>query len=316
MVTPRTAGRYPLDMLRDVAPRTLAELAGLPLENPLVRPTAWEVPTRVELADGKLTWAYLGNEEAWLASPTWPSPPSARPGPGMLQRFVELASDRATDEAIRRFAARWGVLTLCEHLLPHTHPPLRTDPRGSQFCERLPTVAGDAFTGSEPVELWRIYAAWASTVLAAAAGWHSNRAFSVAPTSPGLDDRGIIAFGEAARGDAAAARVDRAVNLWLQLGGVRPWSSISQDPAVRLGGVSLFGALAVELMLVVSRTEGIAFCSACGSPFLPARRPAANRRTYCEDCRKEGASRNDASRAWRARHPEYFKQRWPRRKER
>ncbi len=93
-----------------------------------------------------------------------------------------------------------------------------------------------------------------------------------------------------------------AVNDWLTFANARlvfDWNS-EQAPAIYLGH-GLFGNLAVQLMSAVSRTEGLALCSACGTPYLPPRQPRAGERHYCQECRKMGAPQRDASRQYRQR---------------
>jgi hypothetical protein len=45
-------------------------------------------------------------------------------------------------------------------------------------------------------------------------------------------------------------------------------------------GAGLFGALGLQLLLVVTRSEGFALCRGCSLPFTPTSR----HRTYCPDC--------------------------------
>jgi hypothetical protein len=88
------------------------------------------------------------------------------------------------------------------------------------------------------------------------------------------------------------------LNYWLQLGGVRPrheWSG--RRPQIQLGGHALMGALAVQMLFDCSRTDGLAVCAACGTPFLPGpRRPRRDRNTYCSDCGTKAAARDAAAR--------------------
>jgi DNA-directed RNA polymerase subunit RPC12/RpoP len=88
------------------------------------------------------------------------------------------------------------------------------------------------------------------------------------------------------------------LNYWLELAGVRPrldWRSAK--PAVQLGGYGLIGALAVQLLFDCSRTDGLAVCTSCGTPFLPGpRRPRRDRNIYCSDCGIKAASRDAATR--------------------
>jgi hypothetical protein len=65
------------------------------------------------------------------------------------------------------------------------------------------------------------------------------------------------------------------LNYWLRLSRGHPHLNWTSDrPAVQLGGDGLMGALAVQLLFHCSRTDGLAVCTSCGTPFLPgARRP-------------------------------------------
>jgi hypothetical protein len=89
-----------------------------------------------------------------------------------------------------------------------------------------------------------------------------------------------------------------AVNYWLRLGGVRPrFTWVPDRPLVHLDGDGLFGALAVQILFDCSRTDGLAVCSSCGTPFLPGpRRPRRDRNTYCSDCGVKAAARDAAAR--------------------
>jgi predicted RNA-binding Zn-ribbon protein involved in translation (DUF1610 family) len=92
-----------------------------------------------------------------------------------------------------------------------------------------------------------------------------------------------------------------AMDGWVLRGGVRPffeWGvQPGAKPSVRLGGYSLYGAIAVQLLFDVSRTDGLAVCTSCGTPYLtPTRRPRWDQHTYCPDCGKKAAARDAAAR--------------------
>ena len=72
-----------------------------------------------------------------------------------------------------------------------------------------------------------------------------------------------------------------------------------KNPSLNLGG-SLFGALVLQLMLVISSVDSLVLCSSCGTPYLPSRKPNPNRKQYCSRCGKKVANRN-AKRAERER---------------
>jgi hypothetical protein len=91
---------------------------------------------------------------------------------------------------------------------------------------------------------------------------------------------------------------------WLQLGRVEItpyWGE--EKPTIKFGNRRLFGALALQLSFVVSRSEGFELCSFCGEAYLPTRRPRPEQRHYCESCRDRGRPQADASRDnWRKKH--------------
>ncbi len=212
---------------------------------------------------------------------------STMPGPGMLDAFVHLTD--AQPERIRDYARRWGILGICKHGLPATHnppPPGGIGPSHQRtWCYPLGWV--DERCCWEPIEAWRLFAAQARGLLNIAAQLHDDQ--------PGrLEDWQNIYYQRAC--------VAVIVNEWLGWGNVRPvfeWP-IDRSPDVKLGGGALFRALAVQLMLSISRTDGLAICSACGIPYVPSRRPPQGRRNYCHECGIR-AARRDASREYRRR---------------
>jgi len=88
------------------------------------------------------------------------------------------------------------------------------------------------------------------------------------------------------------------LNYWLTVASVRPrlrWSG--RKPDIQLGGQGLFSALAVQLLFECARTDGLAVCTSCGTPFLPAaRRPRRDHNAYCSDCGLKAAQRDAAAR--------------------
>jgi hypothetical protein len=55
------------------------------------------------------------------------------------------------------------------------------------------------------------------------------------------------------------------------------------------GGSTLFATLTAQVLIAMS-SQGLAFCSRCGSPFLPVRAPVALGRTFCDDCGRPAAT--------------------------
>lgn len=102
------------------------------------------------------------------------------------------------------------------------------------------------------------------------------------------------------------------VNEWLRIGDVH--LGLFATPAgdltvqVRQAGdsqrsrLSLFGAIAMQMMLAVANTRGWAIYSDCGQMFdVGLRRPRADRRRYCGQCGKRAAWRYAQARRRAAR---------------
>ncbi len=70
----------------------------------------WRVASRIKLVDDRLEWRWSRETDQLV-----------EPGPGMLKGFVALRDANASD--VLSYARRWGVLELCKHDLPASHPP-------------------------------------------------------------------------------------------------------------------------------------------------------------------------------------------------
>jgi hypothetical protein len=80
------------------------------------------------------------------------------------------------------------------------------------------------------------------------------------------------------------------LNYWLWMAGVQPRLNWPGRPGV-------VAAMAVKLRFECSRTDGLAVCTSCGTPFLPqARRPRRDHNPYCSDCGLKAAQRDAAAR--------------------
>jgi hypothetical protein len=106
------------------------------------------------------------------------------------------------------------------------------------------------------------------------------------------------------------------ITYWLRIADVQPrleWET--GKPEVVLSGRGLFAALAVQLLFECSRTDGLAVCTSCGTPFLPAaRRPRRDHNAYCSDCGLKAAQRDAAARyrqtaKYRATYDKWLKKR-------
>ena len=261
------------------------------------------VPSVLELENGRLYWAYGGNNY------------EKRVAPDLLDGFINLSD--ATPERIKEFAKRRGVLEICKHGYPSSHNSStwpRTWCESSSMCsplempqEKIEKLGGDIFlTGWEPVERWHYFARQAKSILNLAASLYQDEMGSV--------DDWINLSREYVLDDPPpwnSQSLDRrrrylayVLNDWLQLGGVRPAVFLTAKTGLRVefGGPNLFSCLGVQLALAVSQTDQMAFCSSCSSPyFASGRRPAVNRRNYCEKCRDRRVPQRDAARDYRSR---------------
>ena len=81
----------------------------MPSERPTTEPQI-KIPADIELdeANDRLTYR-------------WATAKAVRPGPGLLEEFVQL--ERQPRQNFRQYARRRGVLGICKHGLPATHRP-------------------------------------------------------------------------------------------------------------------------------------------------------------------------------------------------
>lgn len=239
---------------------------------------------------------------------------------GLLDEFVKLADRRPED--ILTFAQRWGVLGLCEHLVPEAS------------CSH-----GCRDNWLEPISAWRNYARRVQAILLVASKLHEGRVgaetdwsviLGVAGEPPvGWWDKlqmGLPALRESLayiplldteqslQVEFGTSKVSvmtefskvadqkfllgMIVDSILYLSGARlvfTWASGEPEISISPGG-SLFAALASQLTFAVARSEGIALCAACSSPYIPRRKPQVGRRHYCPNCGSTAAKRDHARR--------------------
>ena len=257
----------------------------------------WQVPTEIELLEGNLLWSTVSDFK------------TVHPGSGMLERFLRLQA--APPYEIHRYAKRWGVLGICKHGLPENH----SYPCFSRSIDDILRICTPVESCKHPgrfeesIESWRKYSKVANLLLSIVANlrkgvqikpedWSELSEWS-SPTS------GITITGTRLKTDRE--RAAEIVQRWLDLGGVRPflkWNSTT--PSFALGAPSrygLFGALGIQLLLMVNNIDGFAICAGCGSPYSPSRRPQAGRRSYCEACRSKGIPVRHAMKDLRSREP-------------
>jgi hypothetical protein len=271
-----------------------------------------------------------------------------RPGPGMLEDFVKLADAR--DQAILKYARKWGPLWACGHRCYWQH---------NRFgCRPVESSDDQYYTRWEPLDYWRDFAKEARATLRIAHKLNSGQPGDPEDwrAIPGRYDRmdGLIfrwdelqwispdqeriheatlidddletlertlielkeeqqskpdyistddswqweTLTDGATPDIHERMLSVVLDRWVERGCVK-LSVFRQNGrrAVRLGGGGLLGALAVQLIFDVCRTDGLAVCTSCGTPYLPpTRRPRRDQNPYCPDCGLKAAMRDAAAR--------------------
>lgn len=226
--------------------------------------TGWYVPEVVNLQGDDLVWDWFStNARAGQEANR------IRATSELLGNFIRLHD--ADDDRILKFARKWGMLYLCEHGLPARHT--------GDVCLPLGKWIGLNGRNHEPIEGWRIYSRKAHELLNEAAKLYEE-----------IRNRNIDHDLLNRQG-----RVAKDIQLWLDQAGTNVeffWAENKQR--VKLGTHSLFGALSVQLMALVSKTRGLAICSNCGEIYIPSRSPRTDQRNYCdkEECRNLAAWRD------------------------
>jgi hypothetical protein len=229
------------------------------------------VPSEIELDGDSLAWTTL-------------KPKMRPPGQGTLSRFIEL--HEATAEEILAYARDWGVIGFCAHGLPasHNHYPFGVS-NGVPPCEPLSSWG----RLRDPLNLWREYSRRAKGLWQVGIKLDQGRQILAS-------DWEIAGDGLAERAKLLGARATIAEQLsdWMVFGQVRPvfaWNRERKDWEISIGAQTfpnLFGLLAIRLMLAVSDKDGFAICTICNGWYMPNRRPAMNRESYCTkvECQK------------------------------
>jgi hypothetical protein len=263
---------------------------------------AWQTSvSRVSIQDGYLV--FETGEQA-----------EVKPSPSMLTNFIELASEQNSvkirSERLVRFAAHFGPLGLCkQHQFPIT---------AKHVCP--PNIRpGNPPATLESARTWLILAARLRVLLQVLACLRSRRPVRRADWAvlsagtfgaPGVAVTGKhgklhLRSPEKVPGQRLASRTLAAgVDMLLRISGLRP---VCRHRGGRLTlqvepeRPSLIGALAYQVMLLAGKSDGLAFCTACGEPYVPTKRLTERRRNYCKKSDCLAARHRDAMRDHRAR---------------
>ena len=294
-----------------------------------VRSEAWPRPDELRVDDGRLVVARSAFNGDWV-----------RPAPGMLTDFLSLARapERAILRFARRWGllelCNHDLPT--DHPTDIALPIClgETSSRLLQFegdCMRVV---------DEPVATWRYWAGQASALanvgarlrrglsidprdaakLLDAAPWVPVVPRSVRgpwgdlipPSQPATSSPYAVVLEherEAHRRRVAEQPLDPAelrrtvrdaLAFWLEMSRVTVklvWPGGRPD-VVLTGG--LFGALGVQMLMLISGSQGFAFCAGCGNVHVPARPNDTRRASYCPSCRATGVPQRHAQRRYEA----------------
>ena len=253
---------------------------------------AWSVPPDVRLDGDWLTFRYpirVNRRGKWVLRDR-----RVRATPGLLSEFIALAD--SPDERILEYARRFGSFGFCKHGDPRHR--LRVEGCGALIV----SDGGRNETGQlrEALQWWRNLARHARALLNVAVQLSGRKLkpITLMQLNPGLIFATELQYKELSRNPEAS--VAYGLDLWLRFFQVRPRASY--DPLLRRfeirisGSPALAGALALQIMLALAGSAGIAICASCGKTFPPSRRPNPNRKSYCKSCGIKAAWRDAQAR--------------------
>ena len=137
-------------------------MADLTLSEGPLRVGDWPRPAQVSVDGGVVRYRLADREARGLGGSIWRVAVVEERSEAMLRGFVRLGDVPETrfPARLEAFALRWGVLGLCRHGLPATHPIT-----AEMAPIEVPCGLWMTATGTEPVALWREYARQARAVL-------------------------------------------------------------------------------------------------------------------------------------------------------
>jgi len=235
-----------------------------------------------------------------------------------LDAFLKLAA--APPEKIVDFVRRWGILSVCAHGRPSSHLPT---------CRPLGSSEGGSvsWSGWEPLHSWYFYARQARAMLGVLidlrlgdmpkeTDWRAIIGGPLGYANMMPADYDLLdhdpELGMFRSIDGHRQVLANYVTSWLDMAGLHPemhWDPDAEGPQIVLvptwGGLSdmaptLFGILAAQLAAAIASPGGLYYCTECGVPFRPQRKPRYDRDAYCHQCSAMGA----AAKNWAKRHRE------------
>ena len=220
--------------------------------------------------------AHLAIRGAWLHSRSLQ--PGDRLAPAAQDLILQFALIQTAGDVLT-FASRFGVLR-------------RHEKRDGLACR-------------EPLAFWFRLAKQARAILHIASALHQEVLTSIEDWKTiyeASDPQEWLTTGTVPPSDLARFMLSTVLNEWLESFDTRPhidW--LGDSPRITFGR-TLPSILAMGLIVAVTRTEGLALCSACGRPYLrTGRQPKRGQQNYCAACRRDGAPARHAAARYRTR---------------
>jgi len=240
-----------------------------------------------------------------------------------LSKRIELSAATLThfesldsDEQIRRFAEKWGMLSLCprHQFQPRQHGCEPTLNSGAFVSDFYGGIVGSFRVDSELVDAWRFHIGRLKAVVEVAAHLHENKKpnpkmFVTAVSSPPKES--VKAIHESILKQASECSLSEmrrllaaTVNETLRDCGVSPqllWND-GEDPKLVISGSiqSLLGALTFQALLAICLQDDVVVCDGCGNVYQPTeRRPKRGTHHYCKRCKVAGIDARDRQRRHR-----------------
>jgi len=293
----------------------LRQAASITTEDlPYLLPTdvLW-VTDRVRLESNQLIWPDCGMQQR--------VPPK-----NLLHSFIKL--HKSDNEAILKFAQKWGRLSLCQHGFPWTHSrapvfPLIREKMNSTWC---------TWQLEESIDSWKKWASKFNAILNLAARIYQRRHGEINDWRLVFEDSGwtqasyylghensqdinevFDGYWTSHTFTAERMWLMDIVNNYLEWGCVRPRLQLISDhykdigPRIVISGevnTALFGVLALQLMMSISGINSAAICTACSRTYSRERRPKTGQANYCPNKSCQMAARREATRRWRIANKE------------
>jgi hypothetical protein len=204
---------------------------------------------------------------AGYLSCSWSNPPPLRqPAHDLCFRFAKLAE--GSDETIRRFVGRWGLLNFQVRAEEHVDDWRRY----ARLADAILRLSAQRLTGGRAEE-----SDWATIC-----GWLELKDVKRVPR------------------DLELSLLGAAVNRWYTRAQGHSVLQLDQNSLIiRPQASTLFGVLITQIAHVIAGADQHAVCSGCKRNFAPQRGQSRGVRRYCKKCRRRKIPQRDAAREWR-----------------